>query len=161
MDTQVRIFVVENAADRLATCTTLVKRYNKTWTGAVHILGKTGQKEPWALTGLALAAGSGYLEQSRMQEDQSTGLLTPGNYVEIYTNYTPLQDPAQIKRWRVYGAPNQPSPEHDTINRLLTNWTKDLSVTTIVTKDKSEAIQEWEESKELSTKDPIRSEKGN
>ena len=147
-----RIFVVEGVTEGLAASTTIVKRFNKTWTGAVHILGRTCQKEPWALTGLALAASTRYLEQSRLQEDHGTDPFKPGSRVEFYTNYTPLHDPAQIKRWRIYGAPNQPSPEHETINRILTKWTKDLSNVTIALKDKNEALQEWEAIKELSTK---------
>ena len=87
--------------------------------GAVHVLGRTATNTPWVLTGLALAAGLQYLGDIQLVAHNRCGLVQQGKRLLIYTDYPPLHSGDQVDRLRIYGAPEQSTPEHEVIDSIL------------------------------------------
>ena len=123
--TQVYIIAWEEGS--LAISTTAIKHGASKLTGSIHLLGKTIQKNPRALSGLALAAGLCYLEHVQFMDDGSGGPMQGGvrKAIELIVEFPPLHEPEQIRRWKIYGAPDPPSPEQEVINSILKKWTVD------------------------------------
>ena len=104
--------------------------------GATHVLGRTISPNPWAQPGLALAAGLSYLEHVQMITKQSVGPIKGEGTLVLYTDYLPLHSANQMKRWKIYGAPEQPSPEHQIIDDILSKWTANPLLKSILIKKK-------------------------
>ena len=45
-----------------------------------------------------------------------------GPKIKLSTDYQPLRDPDQRRRWQTYGTPREPSPEHARLQEHLSNW---------------------------------------
>ena len=69
--------------------------------------------------------------------------IQKGGKLKITTNYHPFQSPDQIKRWKIYGCPDQPSPEHNYIDTVLTKWTNIPTMHNVSISSTKESQQEW------------------
>ena len=84
-----------------------------------------------AQAGLPLAAGLKDLDTTLILANGKCGLTDADGAMILYTDYAPLRSQTRIKRWRTYGAPPQPYPEHQDIDGVLRRWTRSPKMPTI------------------------------
>ena len=120
-DDSLEVYLLEcPQEDRTVMAIALVK-LNEQWVWAdIHILGKAVVTTSSVATGIALAVG---LECIGSLLGISRGnLCWRGSKIKIYTDYAPLHEQEQRRRWQIYGAPREPSPEHTRLQVQLSNW---------------------------------------
>ena len=153
-DKSIQVCIMGNVIDGRAVSTTVIKNDDVKLVGAMHLLGNTDQKNPWAVPGLALAAGLNYLDNIQILGTAEEKQMDKGTQrsLKLIIDYPQLFEQNQIERWKIYGAPDQPSPEHETINRILKSWTTDPMACAITLQGSKEARLEWEEVQQLGKK---------
>ena len=99
---------------------------------ANYLLGRTMEGYPWTQTALALKTGMENMYQLLVGSKERCGALGETGELVVYTDYEPLFDPIQRDRWRLYGAPNPPTPDQSALNEILSKWTRLSNVRAIV-----------------------------
>ena len=138
----IEVYIIEGVKDGLAVSTTMVRYQNSELMGAVHVLGSTITPTPWAQSGLSLAAGLRYLEHVQLITHNKIGPLNKKGTLMLRSDYSPLHMENQVKRWKMYGAPEQPSPEHTLIDEILAKWTASPMLRTTIIKKKEYSKQQ-------------------
>ena len=146
--TAVVVYIIDGTIDGLTMNITMVQHQDRKLMGAAHVLGSAISPMPWAQPGLALAAGLRYLEHVQMITSQNVGPINGEGALVLYTDYPPLHSANQMKRWKIYGAPEQPSPEHQIIDDILSKWTANPLLRSILIKKKNTVSTQWKKTQQ-------------
>ena len=79
-------------------------------------MGKTS-----LVAGIALAVGLESL--GKLLGVGNKHQRSQGVQIRLFTDYEPLHDEFQRRRWKQYGTPSKPSPDHRRLEKQLINWT--------------------------------------
>ena len=116
------LYIFDWRINEVALGLTLAQYKESPLLGAIQLISTQNGESSWAQTRLALAAGQGYLEATLMRTNGKCGPIDANGAVVLFTDYVPLHCQTQVRRWRTYGAPPQPSPERKCIDEILSKW---------------------------------------
>ena len=105
--------------EKLGVAMTLVRRQEGTLLGYVQIMGQSIGETSWAQPSLALAASLIHLDKILITNSEWCNMLDPGGEIVVYTGYDPILSEDQLKRWKIYGSPSQPSPAQKELDEIL------------------------------------------